>query len=80
MKRNEPIKLKKLLHAAEALARLHRDGHFTIMRFTTGWKAVWGTPNIEEKDREYIAQLKNRDDIQGALLDLFKLGIGETKP
>jgi len=80
MKPNAPISTKKLLHAAEALARIHHDGHFTIMRFSTGWKAVWDTPNIQQDDREYIAQLKTNDTIQGALLDLLKRSSGEINP
>jgi hypothetical protein len=38
---------------AEQLSRIYRiasdvaDGHVTIFRFTTEWKAAWGTPNLD---------------------------------
>ena len=39
--------LARLLRAAEALAELHHDGHYTIMKFSTHYKAMWGTPDLD---------------------------------
>lgn len=36
--------LAALLKKAERLATERADGHLTIMRFTTGWKIMLGTP------------------------------------
>lgn len=41
------------LAALEAAAILFADGHFTVMRFTTNWRVMLGTP-------------ADRDDITGA--------------
>lgn len=35
-----------LMLKAELLAITEKDGHLTIMRFTTGWKAMLGTPDL----------------------------------
>jgi hypothetical protein len=36
-----------LLTLAERLAAERHDGHLTLLRFTTGWKACLGTPDLE---------------------------------
>lgn len=36
----------QLLEMAEDTACEKSDGHFTLMRFTTGWKAMFQTPDI----------------------------------
>lgn len=35
-----------LMALAEQIAVEHADGHFTLMRFTTGWKCIIGTPDF----------------------------------
>lgn len=37
----------RLLEMAEFRAEQNFDGHLTIMRFTTGWKATFGTPDLD---------------------------------
>jgi hypothetical protein len=39
------LDLKTLLAALEERAVAKADGHLTIMRFTTGWKVMIGTPD-----------------------------------
>lgn len=46
--------LDDLLKDAERQAIQNADGHLTLYRFTTGWKAFWGTPDIFELDRDSI--------------------------
>ncbi len=41
---NKETCLEALVHAAQAVAEERYDGHFTLMRFTTGWKAFFATP------------------------------------
>jgi hypothetical protein len=36
----------QLLDMVEGLACEKTDGHFTLMRFTTGWKAMFRTPEL----------------------------------
>lgn len=36
----------QLLEMAEDVACTKSDGHLTLMRFTTGWKAMFGTPEL----------------------------------
>ena len=49
------LALRKLLKKADD----KHDGHVTLMRFTTGWKVVFGTPNLDgyESYRKYILSL-----------------------
>ena len=39
--------LALLLSAVEGTALRRYDGHFTILRFTTHWKAMFGTPDLD---------------------------------
>lgn len=38
--------LGALLAEAEERANKEHDGHVSLLRFTTGWKAVWATPDL----------------------------------
>lgn len=44
---SDNAELIKLLQWAETVAEDDYDGHLTIMRFTTGWKSAFGTPNLD---------------------------------
>ena len=50
MKKTEELsqyeKLCLMLSDLEELAKEEADGHLTIMRFTTGWKVMLGTPEM----------------------------------
>lgn len=37
----------KTLEFVGSVSRLKADGHFTLMKFTTGWKAMFFTPNLD---------------------------------
>jgi len=36
------------------IANKDYDGHFTIFKFTTGYKVVFGTPGMDVKDRKIL--------------------------
>jgi hypothetical protein len=38
--------LALLVDIVDQVAKAKHDGHFTVMRFTTEWKAVFGTPDL----------------------------------
>lgn len=74
-----------VLKQAEAMAVATNDGHLSILRFTTHWKAMWGTPEMHgERNRvtgvtdEYAAlsALPAFDSAEAALRNL----IGQVKP
>lgn len=66
--------LRTLIILAEMKARNH-DGHLTIMRFTTGWKAMLGTPDLDtSKGREQISTLKGYESLEDALFYLIVEG------
>lgn len=66
------MNLDTLLGLAEILANQKADGHITLMRFTTGWKAIIGTPNLDTGEgRAEIANLKSHSSLREALVDLL---------
>jgi hypothetical protein len=63
--------LDTLLALAEAQAVHREDGHLTLLRFTTGWKCMFGTPELSLVDNREISGLKTHSTLKGALLDLL---------
>jgi hypothetical protein len=44
-------------------------GHFTIFKFSTHYKAMIGTPNLDTGDgREEVKKLKSSPTLEGALV------------
>lgn len=35
-----------VMAAVEGASKVMSDGHLTLMRFTTGWKVMFGTPEL----------------------------------
>jgi hypothetical protein len=50
MNKHSKTSIKALLAVVETLARQH-GGHVSILRFTTGWKVLWGTVNLDGPGR-----------------------------
>jgi hypothetical protein len=53
--------------------------HFTILKFTTGWKAVIGTPHLENSENpkshyQKLFRIKTAETIGEALLDCIERG------
>ncbi len=46
--------LETLLSLAEAMALKKADGHLTILRFTTHWKVILGTPDLITGDDKVV--------------------------
>jgi len=64
-----------LLQEAERLAQQHQDGHLTIMRFTTGWKVMLGTPVLDlYHGRPEVDRLEQYETLEEALAELCKKG------
>lgn len=69
---NNP-KLQFLLNQVITYAQIKHDGHLTIMRFTTGWKAAYGTPNLDTGDgREQVNQLPMFKSLEEVLEHLIE--------
>jgi len=61
--------LNTLVELAEIKAKVENDGHFTIMKFTTGYKVLRGTPNLDGiSSREKISALRSFMDLEDALI------------
>ena len=68
--------LRTLITLAEMKARDY-DGHLTIMRFSTEWKVMLGTPNLDTGEgSEQVRTLKGYESLEDALLYLIIEGQG----
>lgn len=64
--------LIELLKKAVDVADRDHDGHITFLKFTTGWKASFGTPDLDSGyGRKEIRDLKAFDSLQEALEGLL---------
>lgn len=56
------------MEMAEQIAREKHSGHFTMMRFTTGWKIFIGTPDLDGlSERERIWNMPIFPTVEEAL-------------
>lgn len=70
---SEHAELVKLLQWAETIAEDDYDGHLTIMRFTTGWKSAFGTPNLDGAGgRESVEQVPGFKTLDESLQHLVE--------
>jgi hypothetical protein len=65
-------RLLEMLRLAEDFADSHEDGHLTIMRFTTGWKIMFGTPELTIDGRDEIWRLATFKSLEAALENLTR--------
>jgi len=61
-----------ILIEAEAIRRT--DGHLSLCRFTTGWKAWFGTATLNnyEEDSKIVRQFPSFKTLREALVDLLE--------
>ena len=65
-------KLPKLLRQAEQVAENKHDGHLTLMRLSTGWKAMFGSPDYEsDEGRKEVQKLKTFKTLYEAVHSLL---------
>ncbi len=62
--------IASLLAQATLLAKAKTGGHLTIMRFTTGWKVMLGTPNLDT-GKDEMGQLICYSSMESALQALL---------
>lgn len=61
-------KTLELLKQVQRIAETSFDGHFTILSFTTGWKAAFGTVDVDTGNgRDQIWSLPNFRTLKEAL-------------
>jgi len=66
---------KKLWDMCVNLANEKHDGHFTVMKFTTNWRACFGTP----MDRDDIQRMVSGKTLCKTLLLLLLDGCEEVE-
>lgn len=66
------LNLYQLINIIEDIAEIEYDGHFTILKFTTGYKVGFNTPDIRTGlDQEKINNMRYFDTLKPALIDLI---------
>ena len=71
------LDLNTLIQIVEELAKNEADGHVSMLKFTTGWKVFFGTPNLDiGEEREQVAKLQTFETLSQALEHLI---INKTK-
>ncbi len=71
--------LRTLINIAELKAEQFADGHLTIFRFKTEWKAMLGTPTLDtHESREQVRDLRGHESLEEALEYLIIRPIRDT--
>ena len=65
---------KQLFDLAEEIAIAKRDGHLTIMRFTTGWKVMFMTPDMTQEGRQEVYEIASVEDLGTAIRNAIVFG------
>jgi hypothetical protein len=73
----ESLDLDTLMALAERIATRDTDGHLTLLRFTTGWKCMLGTPNLDGQGRKEVNTLPTFGSIREALVSLLSGSQGQ---
>ena len=65
------ITLAKALKEFEEIANRDYDGHFSILKFTTGYKAFFGTAQMDFDNRHYreVFELPTFPDMTTAIVE-----------
>lgn len=69
------------LTVLEALASRMSDGHLTLMRFTTGWKVLLGTPTLTADPKSYqrVLDLPQFETLEDAINHrIFDVIVGQN--
>jgi hypothetical protein len=73
MKRyNSALTTNDLMALLEAVAKRRADGHITILKFTTGWKCMVGTPDLNSGCRKEIRNLQSYKTLREAIIAELK--------
>jgi hypothetical protein len=64
-------RLPKLLRQAERAAEEKHGGHLTLFRLSTGWKAMYGTPEATEEGSREVQKLKTFKTLYEAVHSLL---------
>jgi hypothetical protein len=68
----DKLDLNTLFDILEEIAKKESDGHITVMRFTTGWKVAFSTPDLHSgHGYEQMSKLKQYDTLEEAIKDLL---------
>jgi hypothetical protein len=64
------FEVDRLLKMFTIEAKKHHDGHYTIFSFTTGFKAAFGTPDLDSSlGREEVDSLPTFRTLKEALIE-----------
>jgi hypothetical protein len=70
----------ELLAQADLIARLRYDGHLSMLRFTTGWKVTFGTPDLDGEGQDEVDELLAYPSLHEALVAVLSLELRDLAP
>ena len=73
------MKIELLLKVLKNVAKTKADGHYTIMAFTTGFKCMLGTPNLDIGNRQEIQDLTSFLSLEDAIEFTISEALREEK-
>lgn len=74
------LTIEQAIEDAEEYAKEETDGHFTLMRFTTGWKAMMSTPDLDTGDgRNDVYDIPMEDTIQSAIMEALHRHVAQKE-
>jgi hypothetical protein len=71
------VNIGEAIKGIENVANDKYDGHYTIMKFSTGYKVIFGTPDLSDTGRAQIRQLRTYDNLVTAIINAV---FDEDKP
>jgi len=74
---NPKLSTDDLIAIASMAAKCYADGHLTILKFTTGWKCMVGTPDLDSGEgRKQIAMFEAYESMNDAIVvELKRLSV-----
>ncbi len=70
---NPKLSTNDLIAIATMAAKCYADGHLTILKFTTGWKCMVGTPDLDSGEgRNQIAVIETYKSMNDAIIAELK--------
>lgn len=65
------LDIPELLTTLRNMAKRYTDGHYTILAFTSGFKVVFGTIDLDDNEvrNNFFHRVKSRDTLKDAVID-----------
>lgn len=63
------VTLEEAMMKIQKVANMYYDGHYTLMKFTTGYKVFFGTPDFSDEGRKKIEEMPAFENVTTAIVN-----------